>query len=184
MVLSIAAICICTARRLSNNHQPKNGIFSGHRDGGSVTALCKSNFSPPRDRNSGRTAGRWFLPPIIGSWPHLSRAKRLHTPLRLSSTVFRYLTGRQRRSHRRFRCRQDAEERGRRRRNKAVSRSSPAPPIRPFANPISVIDPRCPQAALDSRKASTTRRGIRCRERKALDMTPIVIGGAFRSDSH
>ena len=45
---------------------------------------------------------------------------------------------------------------------------------------LSVIDAGCPQAALISRKASTTRRGIRCRETKALEMIPIVIGGAFR----
>ena len=183
MVLSIAAICICTARRLSRNHQPKNGISSGHRDGGSVIALCKSNFSRSRDRNSGRTAGWWFLPPIMGSLPHFSQAKCLHAPLRLSSTVFRCLTGRQRKSYSRCRCRQDAEERGHRRRDKAVLRSSPAPPIRPLPNPISITDPRCPQAALNSREAFTTRRGIRCRETKALDTVPIVIGGAFRSVS-
>ena len=182
-MLSIAAVCICTARRLSRNHQPKNGISSGHRDGGSVTALCKSNFSRSRDRESGRTAGQGILPPIIGAVPHLSQAKRLHAPLRLSSTVFRCLTGRQRKSYSRYRCCQDAEERGRCRRDQAVLRSSPAPPIRPFPNPISVTDSRCPQAALNSRVAFTTRRGIRYRETKALDTAPIVIGGAFRSVS-
>ena len=57
------------------------------------------------------------------------------------------------------------------------------PPIHPFSNYISVIDAGFLWAARNSRKASTTRRGTRCREMKALEMNPIVIGGAFRVDS-
>jgi len=59
----------------------------------------------------------------------------------------------------------------------------PVPPIHPFSNSISVIDAGSLQAARNSRKAPTTRRGTRCRETKALEMNPIVIGGAFRVDS-
>jgi hypothetical protein len=57
------------------------------------------------------------------------------------------------------------------------------PPIRPFPYPLSAIDASCPPAALLSRKALITRHGTRYRETKALDMIPIVIGGAFRADS-
>jgi len=63
-----------------------------------------------------------------------------------------------------------------------VSRASPVPPIRPFPNQLSVIDAGCPPTALLSKKAPITRHGTRCRETKALDMIPIVIGGAFRAD--
>lgn len=56
------------------------------------------------------------------------------------------------------------------------------PPIHPFSNYISVIDAGFLRAARNSRKAFTTKRGIRCREMKALEMNPIVIGYAFRID--
>jgi hypothetical protein len=59
----------------------------------------------------------------------------------------------------------------------------PVPPIHPFSNSISVIDAGFLQTARNSRKAPTTRHGTRCRETKALEMNPIVIGGAFRVDS-
>jgi hypothetical protein len=57
------------------------------------------------------------------------------------------------------------------------------PPIRQFSNYLFVIDAGFLQAARSSRKAPTTRHGTRCRETKALEMNPIVIGGAFRIDS-
>ena len=56
------------------------------------------------------------------------------------------------------------------------------PPICPFSNPLSAIDASCPPAALLSIKALITRHGTRFRETKALDMIPIVIGGAFKAD--
>jgi len=56
------------------------------------------------------------------------------------------------------------------------------PLIRPLLNCLSVIDAGCPQAGRSSRKAFTTKRGTRCREMKALEMNPIVIGDAFRID--
>jgi hypothetical protein len=59
----------------------------------------------------------------------------------------------------------------------------PVPPIHPFSNYISVIDAGFLQAVRNSRKAPTTRHGTRCREMKALEMNPIVIGDAFRIDS-
>jgi len=56
------------------------------------------------------------------------------------------------------------------------------PPILPFPYQLSAIDAGCPPAALPSRKALITRHGTRCRETKALDMIPVVTGGAFRAD--
>jgi hypothetical protein len=63
--------------------------------------------------------------------------------------------------------------------DKAALKASPVPPILPFSNNISAIDAGCPPAALLSRKALITRHGTPYRETKALDMIPIVIGGAF-----
>ena len=54
------------------------------------------------------------------------------------------------------------------------------PPILPFPYQLSAIDAGCPPAALPSRKALITRHGTPYRETKALDMIPIVIGGAFK----
>ena len=57
------------------------------------------------------------------------------------------------------------------------------PPIPPFPYQLSAIDAGCPPAATLSRKAPITRRGTHFRETKALEMNPIVIGGAFRIDT-
>jgi len=42
------------------------------------------------------------------------------------------------------------------------------------------MDAGRPRAARISKKVSTTRHGILCGETKAIEMTPIVISGAFR----
>lgn len=59
----------------------------------------------------------------------------------------------------------------------------PVPLFHSFSNYLSVIDAGYLQAALSTRKAPTIRRGTLCREMKALEMKPIVIGRAFRTDS-